>query len=283
MIAFLGTGLLGANFVRALLGRGETVQVWNRTADKARALEQYGARAFEDPADAVRGAERVHITLVDDATVDEALERARPGLSEGVTIVDHTTTSPAGAAERVRRWAERGMRFQHAPVFMGPPNALNATGVMLASGDEALFGALKPHLEKMTGKLVYLGSEPERAAGMKLMGNQFLVALTAALGDTLALAKAFGMPQSEVGHLFEFFNPATMVPARLQRLLTVDYADPSWTLAMARKDLRLMIEAAGEGHVPLVATPSIAAAMDEWIAKGHAREDWSIITSEQAR
>jgi 3-hydroxyisobutyrate dehydrogenase len=283
MIAFLGTGLLGANFVRALLARGETVQVWNRTADKARALEQYGARAFEDPADAVRGAERVHITLVDDATVEQALERARPGLSEGVTIVDHTTTSPAGAAERVRRWAERGMRFQHAPVFMGPPNALNATGVMLASGDAAVFESLEPHLQKMTGKLVYLGGEPERAAGMKLMGNQFLVALTAALGDTLALAKAFGMPQSEVGHLFEFFNPATMVPARLQRLLTVDYADPSWTLAMARKDLRLMIEAAGAGHVPLVATSAIAAAMDEWIAKGHAREDWSIITSEQVR
>jgi 3-hydroxyisobutyrate dehydrogenase len=283
MIAFLGTGLLGANFVRALLARGESVQVWNRTADKARALEQYGARAFEDPADAVRGAERVHITLVDDVTVDEALERARPGLAEGVTIVDHTTTSPAGAAERVRRWAERGMRFQHAPVFMGPPNALNATGVMLASGDAALFESLEPHLQKMTGKLVYLGGEPERAAGMKLMGNQFLVSLTAALGDTLALAKAFGMPQSEVGHLFEFFNPATMVPARLQRLLTVDYADPSWTLAMARKDLRLMIEAAGAEHVPLVATPSIAAAMDEWIAKGHAREDWSIITSEQVR
>ena len=43
MIAFLGTGLLGGNFTRALLAKGEQVRVWNRTIEKAKALEQYGA------------------------------------------------------------------------------------------------------------------------------------------------------------------------------------------------------------------------------------------------
>ena len=46
MIAFLGTGLLGANFTRALLKKGEKVNVWNRTADKARSLEDYGAKCI---------------------------------------------------------------------------------------------------------------------------------------------------------------------------------------------------------------------------------------------
>ena len=46
MVAFLGTGLLGANFSRALLKRGETVHVWNRTPDKAKALENEGAKVF---------------------------------------------------------------------------------------------------------------------------------------------------------------------------------------------------------------------------------------------
>lgn len=283
MIAFLGTGLLGANFVRALQLRGETVQVWNRTASKAKALEQYGATAFDDPADAVRGAERVHIALVDDAGVDETLERARAGLREGVIIVDHTTTSPVGTAERVKRWSARGVRFQHAPVFMGPPQALSSTGTMLASGNAALFEVLKPHLEKMTGTLVYLGDDPARAAGMKLMGNHYLIVLNTAIADTLSLAKGLGIPQGEVSHLFEFFNPTTMVQARLKRLLTVDYADPSWTLAMARKDVRLMQESAHAGHASLVAVPAIAATMDEWIAAGHAAEDWTVITMEQVQ
>ena len=54
MIAWLGTGLLGGNFVRKMLERGETVHVWNRTADKAKALEAEGAKAFDSPADAVK-------------------------------------------------------------------------------------------------------------------------------------------------------------------------------------------------------------------------------------
>jgi len=62
MVAFLGTGLLGANFSRALLKRGEKVHVWNRTAEKAKALESEGAKAFDNVADAVKGADRIHLT-----------------------------------------------------------------------------------------------------------------------------------------------------------------------------------------------------------------------------
>ena len=70
MIAFLGTGLLGANFVKALRKKGKPVQVWNRTAAKAKALEADGAVAFDDPAGAVKGASRIHLTLSDDQAVD---------------------------------------------------------------------------------------------------------------------------------------------------------------------------------------------------------------------
>src|SRR5688572_13983744 len=117
MIAFFGTGLLGSGFVRALLRRGEVVHVWNRTEAKARLLEIDGAHAFDDPADAARGAERVHLSLSDDAAVDSVLERALPGLGRGVAIVDHTTTSATGTVARAQRWAERGHPFVHAPVL----------------------------------------------------------------------------------------------------------------------------------------------------------------------
>src|SRR3954463_13796388 len=139
MIAFYGMGLLGSQFVRALRRRGEQVRVWNRSPEKARALIEEGATFAEDAAQAARGASRIHLTLSDDAAVDNVLEQARPGIEKGTIIVDHTTTSPAGARDRVARWAERGIAFQHAPVFMGPQNALEATGTMLASGDKARF------------------------------------------------------------------------------------------------------------------------------------------------
>ena len=95
--AFLGTGLLGSGFVRAMLKKGEQVQVWNRTAAKAKELEQYGATSFEDVAAAVQGASMVHLALRDDASVNDVLEAASGGLAQGTIIVDHTTTSKQGA------------------------------------------------------------------------------------------------------------------------------------------------------------------------------------------
>jgi 3-hydroxyisobutyrate dehydrogenase len=280
IIAFFGMGLLGSNFVRALRRRGKVVHVWNRTTEKARALETDGAKAFDDPADAVRGAARVHVTLSDDDAVDQVLERARAGLGGGVTIVDHTTTSPTGTAARAKRWAERSVSFQHAPVFMGPQSALESTGFMLASGERALFDALTPELAKMTGKLVYVGAAPERAAGIKLLGNLFLMSLTAGLSDMLALAKALGIAPAEAASLFEWFNPGTTVSGRMKRLLDGDFVHPSWELAMARKDARLMMEEAQRSGLPLAVIPAIAKEMDRWIEKGHGKDDWTVIAKD---
>jgi 3-hydroxyisobutyrate dehydrogenase len=273
-------GLLGSNFVRALRRRGQSVHVWNRTPARARALESEGAVAFDDPAEAARGVSRVHLTLSDDAAVDDVLERALPGLSKNAVIVDHTTTSPTGTAARAARWAERGIAFQHAPVFMGPQNALESTGIMLASGDRARFDALAPDLGKMTSKLLYVGPGPERAAGYKLVGNLFLMFLTSGLADVFALAKSVGIQPGEAAALFDSFNPGSQVVPRAKRMTDGHFQPPSWELAMARKDARLMIEEATRHGVQLAVLPAIAAEMDRWIARGHAHDDWSVIAKD---
>src|SRR4051794_3120616 len=100
MKAFLGMGLLGSNFVRAMLQKGEQIQVWNRTSSKAKALEQYGAKAFDNVTDAVQGADIIHVTLKDDATVDEVLQNAITEFKKDAIIIDHTTTSANGAIQR---------------------------------------------------------------------------------------------------------------------------------------------------------------------------------------
>jgi 3-hydroxyisobutyrate dehydrogenase len=280
MKAFLGTGLLGANFVRALRKKGEEVQVWNRTASKAAELEQYGAKASTTPADAVRGAGMIHLTLKDDAAVDEVLEAASSGLTPGAVIVDHTTTSKEGAIDRTKRWKERGFRYQHAPVFMGPVNALESTGFILVSGDEELFQRIEPELAKMTGKVLYFGPEPGRAAALKLLGNAFLVCFTAGIRDTLALAKATGTPVSDLFTLFDNWNPGALLPARLKRMTAGDHATPSWELTMARKDTGLFIDAAVKGSTELALIPAAAALMDQWIAEGYGGHDWTVIASD---
>lgn len=280
MIAFFGMGWLGANFVRALRRRGEQVHVWNRTEAKARVLEADGAVVFTDPAEAVRGAARLHLTLSDDAAVDALLERARPGFAEDLVIVDHTTTSPTATRARAERLRERGVEWQHAPVFMGPTNALESSGIMLASGDRDRFERLRPALEKMTGRLLYLGPEPDRAASFKLFGNLFLMFMTAGIAEVLNLAKALDVKPEEAAALFDAFNPGVSLGGRLKRVLDANFTNPSWELGMARKDARLMLEE-GERHgVPLAMLPAIAATMDRFIERGHAHDDWTVIASD---
>lgn len=277
MIAFLGMGLLGSNFVRALISKGEQVQVWNRTASKATALEAYGAKAFPDAAAAVKGASRIHLTLKDDHTVNEVLAAAAAGLTPGAVIIDHTTTSADGAVARTKEWKERGFTYLHAPVFMGPANALDSTGYMLVSGDQAVISTWEPALSKMTGKVINFGDTTGKAAGMKLIGNSFLVGLTAGLADTLSLAKALNIPVSDVSSLFSSWNPGGALPARLQRMTSGNYSSPSWELSMARKDTQLFIDAANKSNVPLAVLPAIAAEMDRWIQQGHGNDDWTVI------
>jgi len=109
-IAFLGTGLLGSAFAEAAAKRGDTVTAWNRSAAKAQALAQFGVKAAATPADAVRGAARVHLILKDDAVVDEVIAAARAGLGADAVIIDHSTTSPKLTAERAARLAAAGVK-----------------------------------------------------------------------------------------------------------------------------------------------------------------------------
>jgi 3-hydroxyisobutyrate dehydrogenase len=259
--------------VRRLRASGHDVNIWNRTAEKARALEADGVRAFAEPAAALAGADRVHLSLADDASVDAVLEPLAERIAPATLIVDHTTTGVTPTAERVKRWDARGRAFVHAPVFMAPSNALEGTGLMLVSGARARHDALVSELQKMTGTVAYLGEAPERAAAFKLFGNLTLLGILGVLGDVNRLAHAVGVPTGEAFALFKQFNPGQFLPARAARIESGDLTKPSFELTMARKDVRLMIEEAQRGGVDLLVMPAVAALFDAAIARGEGALD----------
>lgn len=272
-IAWLGTGLLGSGFVEGLRSRGDEVRVWNRTIAKARALESVGAATASTPAEAVRGAERVHLCLSDDAAVDDVIAQIG-ALPPGVPIVDHTTVSPAGARARAERLAASGQLYLACPVFMGPANAKAAQGMMLCAGPADAIERFRPALAAMTGKLVVYGDDAGVPAAIKLFGNAMIIAITGALSDALTVAKQSGVAPADAMQLLQTFNVANVITGRGAKILSGDYT-ASFELAMARKDVRLMIEAAGEA--PLAVLPSLASRMDALLATGHAQADLAIL------
>jgi 3-hydroxyisobutyrate dehydrogenase len=279
-VAFIGTGLLGSAMVEGMLKRGDSVTVWNRTESKARALESFGAKVASSPAEAVVGADRVHMTLPDDAVVNQIGEAIAARLKPGATVSDHSTTSPAGAKARVERARKGGFRFLHAPVFMSPQMARDSIGLMMVSGPEPVFQAVRGDLAKMTGDVWYVGEEGDRAAAYKLFGNSMLFVIAAGVADVFAMAKGLGMAPSEALEVFSKFQPGGAIKSRGEKMARGDF-NATFELTMARKDMRLMLEAAG--NQPMAVLPGIAKRMDEAIAKGHGRDDLGAIAAEVVR
>ena len=273
-IAFLGTGLLGSAFVEAAAKRGDRITVWNRTIERARALEPLGVQVATTPAEAVRDATRVHLVLKDDAVVEEVIAALRPGLAGDAIITDHTTTQPALTAERSRRLNAEGVRYLHCPVFIGPAAARAGKGTILASGERALFDAVRDDLARMAERVEYFGERPDLAAVFKLCGNAFIIGLTALVADVFTVAAGADVDPSDALRVLGVFDPAAVLAGRGKAMAAGDFA-PAFELAMARKDVRLMLEtAAGR---PLAAQPGVAERMDALIAAGHGADDMAVL------
>lgn len=273
-IAFLGTGLLGGAFAEAAAKRGDTVTAWNRSPDKVHALAQFGVIAAASPAEAVQSAARVHIVLKDDAVVEEVLAAARAGLSPDAIIIDHTTTLPTLTAARAERLHAEGVKYLHCPVFMGPPAARNAQGTMMVAGPRALFESVKADLAKMTGRLEYMGERTDVAAVNKLFGNAMIIGVTAVMADVLTMAQASDVSAEDAIKLLGFIDLNAIVAGRGVNMATGNYR-PSFELTMARKDVRLMLETAGDR--PMAVLPSVATRMDQLIAAGHGADDCCVL------
>ena len=254
--------------------RGNDVTVWNRTADKARALEQFGVRVAATPADAVRDAERVHLVLKDDAVVEDVIAALRPGLAPNAIIVDHTTTQPALTAARATRLNAEGVRYIHCPVFIGPAAARLQQGIILASGPHSLFEAVKDELTQMGSRLEYVGERPDLAAVYKLCGNAYIIGIAALVSDVFAIAGGAGVAPVDALRIMDFFNPASIISGRGKTMASGKFT-PGFELAMARKDVRLMIETADS--TPLTVLPGVADRMDTLIAEGHGAEDLAVL------
>jgi 3-hydroxyisobutyrate dehydrogenase len=91
------------------------------------------------------------------------------------------------------------------------------------------------------------------------------------------MAKGLGIPATDALAVFSKFQPGGIIKSRGEKMARGDFS-ASFELTMARKDMRLMLEAA-DGQ-PMAVLPAIARRMDEAIAKGHGHEDLGAIAAD---
>jgi 3-hydroxyisobutyrate dehydrogenase-like beta-hydroxyacid dehydrogenase len=216
----------------------------------------------------------VHLVLKDDAVVEEVIEQLRPELGRDAMILDHTTTQPALTAQRSIRLNTSGVKYLHCPVFIGPAAARAGKGTILVAGPRTLFEARKDELARMAPRVEFVGERPDLAAVYKLCGNAFIIGLSGLVADVFAVAAGASVAPTDALRVIELFDVSGVISGRGKSMASSDHS-PSFELAMARKDVRLMMETADT--LPLAVLPGLASRMDALIAEGHALDDLGVL------
>ena len=275
-VAVLGTGKMGAGMARQLLQHGHEVRAWNRSRDKAEPLADDGATVADDPAEAVRGAEVVLVMLYDADSVVDVLEQAGPGLDEA-TVVVQTSTVGLGIS-RVAETAERlGVRLLDAPVLGTRGPAEQGALTVLASGDPALREVADPVLDAVGSRTVWVGDEIGAASRLKLVCNAWVGSITAAIGQSVALAEGLGLDPAQ----FVEAVSGTAVDAPYVKVkaghMTSDDDSVAFDVDGVRKDLCLISEAAEGAGVESALLRAVLDRYDAASEAGHGAEDMASV------
>jgi 3-hydroxyisobutyrate dehydrogenase len=190
VLAVLGTGTMGAGMVRSLRRAGLPVRMWNRSPDRARALTDTGAEAFDSPAGAVAGADVVLTMLFDADAAIEAVRRAAP--PAGTTWLQCSTVGVAGAERTAAVAAELGLVLVDCPVLGTKEPAEKGALVLLASGPEQTREQLAPVFEALGAKTLWLGGAGA-GSRLKMACNAWLFMITAGTAQSIALARGLGV------------------------------------------------------------------------------------------
>ena len=191
-LAFLGTGLMGSPMVCRLLKEQHEVTVWNRSAEKARALAAHGARVADSSIDAVRGAQAVITMLINGEAVESVLmpDALLETISPGAMVIDMSSIAPTQAKEHAVRLRKRGIRYLDAPVSGGTLGAESGTLAIMAGGDEIDVQWASPILSAM-GHVTHVG--PSGSGQLVKLANQMIVGMTiGAVAEALLLVERGG-------------------------------------------------------------------------------------------
>lgn len=274
-VTVLGTGTMGAGMARSLLRAGHDVTVWNRTPERAAPLAADGARVADDPAAAVADAEAVLTILFDAGSVLDTMGGL--DLPEGCVWVQAATVGIEGTERVAALASERGWLLLDAPVLGTKGPAEQGALVVLAAGEDRALEAARPVTDAIGSRVVRAGTEPGRAARLKLACNAWVASLTAALGQSVALAEAMGLDPRLFLEAIEG-GPVDAPYAHLKgdAMIAADWS-PAFAVDGVAKDLGLIRDAARATSTDDTLLSAVLEMFERTSAAGHGADDMAAV------
>lgn len=246
-IGFIGLGVMGNPMCANLLKSGHyEISVFDIDQSKTENLAAMGARRARSVAEAVAGMDRVLTSLPGPEQVCQvAMEPG--GLFDSITDstvwVDFSTNSLDVCELLVARAQEQGVGFLDAPVSGGDEGAAAGTLTVLVGGDMPVFSDCLPMLRIVGEEVSFLGAS---GAGYSAKIAQVVLCYihSLALSEALMLGVKGGVEASRMLDIIRKSTGRSYVSDRYGPCIVSGDYDPSFTLGLALKDMRLARETA---------------------------------------
>src|SRR5580704_16718855 len=254
-LGYLGLGMMGLPMSQRLLKAGYDVTVWNRSAGKATALVEAGAKLAGVPRDVAESADIIFMCLTDAAAVEDVVFGS-DGLATvagaGKLVVDFSSIHPdAARAIAARLRLANGMGWIDAPVSGGTVGAEQGTLAVMAGGDASDIERARPYVLAMARRLTHMG--PSGAGQMTKLCNQVIVGCAmAVLAEATRLATNAGidatrLPEALAGGFADSIPLQLFVPRMAQGI----HSPPLGHIATMLKDLDTVIDVARNTSSPV--------------------------------
>ncbi|MCH9610044.1 MAG: 3-sulfolactaldehyde reductase [Chlamydiales bacterium] len=273
-ICFIGLGKMGSAIVRRLLEQGISPTVYNRTASKADPLVELGAIRAESIASAVKDADLIFTSLLNDKATLEVSEQVIPHMKKEAIAVGLSTILPATSDTLCDK---HNGNFVAATVLGVPHVALAGELTTFCCGDEKLAKRVEESLKIFSKKVIYLGPNIRAANVMKICMNYSLITAIELISELYVFAEKSGLDREVVSlGLHEVYgHPAFKL--YVDKIGARDFDDVNFDVIGGNKDTHLFQEAfADVGVSPeignIVRSRFIAA-----LSKGMEKKDWSSI------
>ena len=248
-IGVVGIGKMGAAIATRLLGLGHEVVVWNRSAEKAKAVS--GAKVAATPRELAGDVETIISILTNAAAIDAAYEGA-DGLLKGdiqnKLFIEMSTVRPQTEKQLAAKARALGAAFIDCPVggTVGPAREGKLLGFVGGDADDV--ARARPLLEQMCRRVEHVGPVGS-GASMKLAINLPLLVYWQALGEALLLCKPLGLDPARLMNIFADTSGGPNVlkvrgPSIAAALNGGDTGPVTFDVDSIRKDLQTMIEEA---------------------------------------
>jgi 3-hydroxyisobutyrate dehydrogenase len=243
-VGIVGAGSMGGAVARRVLEGGYRLCVHDARPGAVQDLASLGATPCPDPAALADDCDVVLLSLPSHVEVEQVCFGERGvlrSLRQGGVLVNLTT----GSVRQLPRLAEtersHGIHYVTAPVSQGVGNAALGRLSTFVGGTEEGYRLALPVLATFCSDVIYLG-EHLAAMAAKLVTNLSWYVNAALLPELLALSVRAGIRLEDVqAVLSSSCGDSWVVRHDVPAILQGTY-DPTFTLALAVKDLRLIGE-----------------------------------------